>query len=272
MKPLIALGLLCVATVCHAADECRFSAARSAAIDAAGARKIVIAAGAGDLQVRGRTGQSAVQANARACASSQELLDQIQLESRREGDVLHLKTVLPTLADSLLGFNRYATLDLNIVLPASLDAAIEDSSGDMELTNLASAVVADSSGDIEIEGIAGRLDLTDSSGDIEIENVGGPLRVHDSSGDIEIENVRGAIDITVDSSGDIHIEDVAGDVHIGNDGSGGISIRHAKGDVVIDSDSSGDIIVDDVAGKFVVGADSSGNIRHTRVQGTVQLP
>jgi len=271
MKPLIALALFCAATVCHA-DDCKFSADRSATLDAAGARKIVITAGAGDLKVHGRTGQNGLQARARACASSQALLDQIQLESRREGDVLYLRTALPTPTYGMLGFNRYATLDLDVVLPASIDTQIEDSSGDMELAGLASAVVADSSGGIDIEHIAGRLELTDSSGDIEIEDVGGPLSVQDSSGDIEIRNVRGAIEIPVDSSGGIDIEQVTGNVHIRNDSSGDIAIRRVQGDVVIDSDSSGDIIVADVSGKLVVGADSSGDVRHARVQGAVQLP
>jgi len=271
MKPFIALALFCAATVCHA-DECKFSADRSATIDAAGAKKIVITAGAGDLKVHGRAGRNGVQANARACASTQALLDQIQLESRREGDVLYLRTALPAPNSGMLGFNRYATLDLDVVLPASIDTQIEDSSGDMELTGLASAVVTDSSGDIDIEHIAGRLDLTDSSGDIEIEDVGGPLSVQDSSGNIEIENVRGAVEIPLDSSGNIRIEQVAGGVHVRNDSSGDIAIRRVQGDVIIDSDGSGDIVVDDVSGKLVVGADSSGNIRHTRVQGAVQLP
>src|SRR5437868_9759064 len=80
----------------HAGDwGCKFEADRTATIDAKGAKKIVVGAGAGDLEVRGQDGQASMQASGRACASSQELLGKIQLQSRREGDTLYLKTIFP---------------------------------------------------------------------------------------------------------------------------------------------------------------------------------
>lgn len=274
MNKLMALAVLGAGNVltCHAADWCKFTASRSVTLEAAGARTIVITAGAGELSIHGQSARNNVQADGRACASSREVLDRIQLESRREGDVLYVRTVLPKLDDGLLGFSRYATMDLEVVLPASLQAQVEDSSGDLELAGVAAAVVMDSSGDIDIDDIAGRLEVTDSSGDIEIERIGGPLSLQDSSGDIELAGIQGPVEIPVDSSGEIHIENVSGGVHIRTDSSGEIVIAHVRNDVVIDSDSSGDISVEDVGGRFTVGADSSGSIRHTRVTGAVQLP
>lgn len=257
----------------QAADwNCKFTADRSATVDAAGAKKIVIGAGAGDLSVRGQDDQASLQASGRACASSEEILGKIQLESRREGDTVYLKTVFPEIGDAVFGFNRYATLDLTVVVPKSAVIALEDSSGDLELAGVQSAVVADSSGDMDIGNVAGDLAVTDSSGDIEIEKIGGNLSVRDSSGDMEIEAIQGAVAIPVDSSGDIQIERVAGSVHILNDSSGEIAISHVKSDVLIDVDSSGDIRVDDIGGNFTVGADASGDIRHGKVAGTVQVP
>lgn len=274
MNKLIPLLILSAgpAITGNAADwNCRFTADRSATLDASGAKKIVIGAGAGDLNVRGQDGQTSLRATGRACASSEDLLGQIQLESRREGDTVYLKTLLPQMSESSFGFNRYATLDLTVNVPTSAVIDLEDSSGDLQLNGVQSAVVADSSGDMEIGNVAGNLQVTDSSGDVEIRKVGGNLNLRDSSGDVEIEDVQGGVEIPVDSSGDIQIERVAG-VHIVNDSSGEIIIDHVKRDVRIDTDSSGDISVDDVGGNFTVGADASGSIRHSKVAGTVQVP
>lgn len=277
MNKLIPLLILGAGITSHAASgqaadwSCKFTADRSASLDAAGAKKIVIGAGAGDLKVRGQDGQTSMKATGRACASSEEILSKIQLESRRDGDTLYLKTLMPEIDGGVFGINRYASLDLTVIVPKSAAIALEDSSGDLELDAVQSATVADSSGDMDIANVAGDLQVTDSSGDIEIEKIGGNLNVRDSSGDMEIEDVHGAVEIPVDSSGDIRIERVAS-VHIRNDSSGEIVIGHVKRDVSIDVDSSGDIRVDDIGGNFTVGADASGDIEHSKVAGTVQVP
>jgi hypothetical protein len=266
--PAVALALGSIA-LAHA-DDCRRSAERSAVADAAGITKVVIGAGAGDLKVRGAPTTSRIQANGHACASNDDLLEKIQIESRREGDTLYLKTLMPDLEGGFL-FNAYATLDLSLQVPDTVAIELEDSSGDLELSRVKSAVVADSSGDIDIKDIAGDLDVSDSSGDIEIERVAGNLRVKDSSGDMELQEIQGQIEIPVDSSGDINIVQ-AGSVHIQQDTSGSIVIRRVNRDVRIDSDSSGDIDVAEVGGNFSVGADGSGSIRQVKVLGRVELP
>ena len=275
-KPL-RLAMLCAGTVFFAsqvmaADWCKFHADRSATVDTAGAKRIVIGTGAGDLKIRGISGQAKLSASGRACASSEKFLDEIQLESRREGNTVYLKTRMPDTDVALFAFNRYASLDLTISLPNNIDIQVEDSSGDTQIKDVQAAVVADGSGDLDIGNVAGNLEVTDSSGDMQIHKVSGNLSVKDSSGDIEIEDVQGDVLIPVDSSGDIRIARVTGGVHIVNDSSGEIVIGHVSKDVTIDSDSSGDISVDDVGGSFTVGNDGSGDIHHGHVTGQVSLP
>jgi len=267
LLPIASLALA-LATTAHADDWCQHSAQRSATVDAVGAVRIVIAAGAGDLKVRGGSAQ-AVQASGKACASSDELLQQIQIESRREGDTIYVKTLMPNQGALLLG--RNATLDLTLAIPEGLAVDLEDSSGDVELRNVKSAVVTDGSGDADIEDIHGDLKVSDSSGELEIEHVSGNVSVTDSSGDLEIEDVAGDVAIPVDSSGDIHIER-ARSVHIRNDSSGEIVVHHLTGDLTIDQDSSGDIEAADIGGDFTVRSDGSGSIRHERIDGKVQIP
>lgn len=271
--PVVAtlLGCLCAASVF--ADSCKYSAERKTDADAAPVRKVVLGAGAGDLVVRGEEGMSGFSARGRACASSQALLDEIQIEVRREGDTVYLKTLLAQTDDGVIfGFTRYAYLDLTVSVPRSVEISLEDSSGDLELSGVSQAAVIDSSGDQTLRDIGGDLDVIDSSGELRIERVAGRLRLKDSSGDIEVDDVKGDVEVTVDSSGEIGMKRIQGGVHILTDGSGDIRLSDVQRDVTIDVDTSGDIDVDRVGGSFTVGADGSGGISHDRVVGAVRLP
>lgn len=247
---LAGLGMLTAALMSHAAmADCRLSADRTAEVDAAGIRTVVIGAEAGDLAVHG-TGTARVLAKGRACANSEETLAAIRIETRRDGDTLHVDAILP---DNHHPFNL-RSLDLSIELPATLVVRI-----------------ADSGGDIEVENVAG-VRVEDSSGDIEIETVNGNVEVSDSSGDVVIADVTGNVLIPVDSSGDLVFRRVHGGVHVRTDSSGSIVASEINGDVTIDSDSSGGIKVSQVGGDFTVANDSSGDIEHRSVLGKVSIP
>jgi DUF4097 and DUF4098 domain-containing protein YvlB len=253
-------------------DYCKFGADRSGTIAAAGATKIVVTSGGGDLTVTGEDGLASVEAKGRACASNNDLLQQVQLQTSREGDTIYVKSVYPAEKGGVFGFVRSATLDLTVRVPKSAQLSIEDSSGDLRVRDVRSAVIADSSGDQKLENIAGDLDVTDSSGDIDIASVVGNLKLKDSSGDVRVREVKGNIEVTVDSSGDLRFERVGGGVHILSDSSGEIFVREVEHDVQIDVDSSGDIDVDRIGGSFEVGADASGDIHYKNVLGNVKVP
>jgi hypothetical protein len=254
------------------ADPCKFTANRTGAIESGGAvRKVVLGTGAGDLIVRGRDG-AGVKAEGRACASSQELLEGIQIETRREGDTVYIKTNMPTPEEGIFSFSRYAYLDLTVEVPRSADVGLGDSSGDIELTSVRTVSIVDSSGDQIVRDIAGDLDIVDSSGDINVDRVAGNARFKDSSGDMEVNDVKGDIEVAVDSSGEIDMQRVGGSVHILTDSSGDIRLSDVKRDVTVDVDTSGDISVDQVGGNFTVNADGSGEINHERVLGAVRVP
>lgn len=252
-------------------DECKLSAERSGGVDAAGAEKILIRAGAGDLKVNGAS-STRVEARGTACANKQPLLDAIQISARREGKVVVVETTLPQSDDSWSwGKNEYAYLDIRITVPSGIPVEAIDSSGDASFADLKSLQVQDSSGDLEVDRIAGALIVGDSSGDVEIENAGS-VRLQDSSGDVEVNEVRGNVEVLVDSSGDLRISHVDGNVDIDQDSSGSIRIEDVKGSVIVDSDSSGDIYAGRLGGDFTVGSDSSGSIEHESVRGKISVP
>jgi hypothetical protein len=269
----VALGsalLACALALPAQAEECKHTAQRTANSPGPNIERVVIEAGAGDLVVTGGQGSDVAVAG-RACASTAELLDGSKLEIRRDGNTVYVRTVLPEINDRIFG-NRYAYIDVKVDVPKSATLKIDDSSGDMEVTDVQAASIADSSGDQHVERIAGNLDVADSSGEIKIARVGGELKLKDSSGDVDVDDVQGDVIVDIDSSGDLDIRHVAGTVHVRNDSSGDIQIEDVKRDVVIDEDSSGGIRVREVGGNFTVGADGSGGIHYERVAGAVQLP
>jgi DUF4097 and DUF4098 domain-containing protein YvlB len=271
----IALGsalLACSAFAPAHAQGCTQSAHRTANSAGPDIKRVVIEARAGDLVVRGGTSRD-VTVDGKACASSKELLEQTQLEIRRDGDTVYVRTVMPDISEfTFFGFNRYAYIDVTVGVPKTATLTIDDSSGDMEVSDVQGASITDSSGDQALEHIAGDLDVSDSSGEIKIADVGGGLRLKDSSGDIDVNGVQGDVVVTVDSSGDLDIRKVTGGVHILSDSSGDIRIEDVKRDVIVDEDSSGGIRVQDVGGNFTVGSDGSGGIHYERIAGSVRVP
>jgi hypothetical protein len=244
---LLAVTLLCVPALARA--DCKFTAEREASVDTSGAARIEIAARAGDLDVRpSRTGVLA--ANGRVCASSEEILSQINVRAGRIGDTVRVYVEIP---DPLEGFgNVYGWLDLGIAVPAGIPVTLTDSSGDLVIDG------------VQVEH------LTDSSGDMTVRNVPTDIEIGDSSGDIRIEDAAGRVQLT-DSSGDIVIQG-AREVVIPSDSSGSIRITHVTGNVRIDNDSSGDVSVADIGGAFELVADSSGDVTVSDVKGQVTLP
>ena len=247
---LALLALLVLPLPALAGDsDCRYGADRRASLDTAGASRVEIMARAGDLRVQpART--STLSAGGRACASSQEFLDQTLLHVRRDGEVVRVHVQVPEEMKGIGVF--YARLDLTVDVPAGLPVDVTDSSGDMTLEGVRVATVRDSSGDIEARGLVGDVAIEDSSGDIRIEDAAGVVRVTDSSGDVVIRGA-GGVHVTLDSSGDIDVDRVSGNVRI-------------------DRDSSGDIRIAGVGGNVEVLADGSGEVRVTAVKGTVRLP
>jgi hypothetical protein len=229
--------------------DCKFTAEREASVNASGGARIEIAARAGDLALR-RSRTSVLAANGRACASSEEILSQINVRTRRSGDTVRVYVEAP---DPLEGVgNVYAWLDLGIAVPAGIPVTLTDSSGDMTIDGVQVERLTDSSGDMTIRNVPANIEIGDSSGDIRIEDAAGRVQVTDSSGDIVI---RGAREVVIPS-----------------DSSGSIRITNVTGDVRIDNDSSGDVSVTDVGGAFELVADSSGEVSVSDVKGQVTLP
>lgn len=271
MHRSVLLPLLLVSGSAFAWGDCEFTARRDATLDLAGAKKLALMTGAGDLRIVADASATTVMATGKACASSQALLDKIQLATMTEGGVPTMKADMPEYEGSWLG-NTYAWLDLEVRVPKTVAVALTDSSGDVEAEGLAALDAHDSSGDLKIRDTAGEVAVVDSSGDVVVRGAGSVHVRSDSSGDLVLESVTGDVLVDTDSSGDVDIEHVGGNAHVGNDSSGEIEFDDVKGSAIVDHDSSGSISAEDIGGDFIVRADGSGGVSHHGVKGRVDVP
>ncbi len=233
-----------------------YTSPRNADVDARGARKIRVEAGAGELRIEGRQGISQVQVRGTARSSSRERLSQIRLTAERRRDVVFIKAEFPE--ENRGGFwrgdwNENMQLDLVIEVPQSVGLDVEDGSGEAKFINVGALNLVDGSGDLEIRGAKGNVAVEDGSGNMTISNVEGSVRVSDGSGNISANNIVGEFRVEQDGSGDIDVSSVGGTMKV-------------------DSDGSGNIDVDRIAGDFIVDNKGSGTIRSNGVKGRINIP
>lgn len=237
--PLLALLALAVAvgsttTGCAVviADECDERAARSAEIDAAGATRLVVDAGAGSLVVTGRADADRVTASGEACAATTELLEEVNIEVERSGDTLKVTALYPE-ERAWTGTWGAVALDLTIEAPSSLELVVDDGSGPAEISGFASVIVDDGSGELRVENVASSVTIDDGSGGLYVLGVDGDVLIDDGSGEIEVTGVGGQVRIK-DGSGGILLRDVGGAIL--DDGSGGIDVERVEGRVTLPPD------------------------------------
>ena len=230
---VLTIGILGGATAA-AADDCRHRADREAALDTGGVRSVRIEAGAGELRVEGRTGQTRVEATGVACASSEQVLGQIRLTARREGNVIVIKAELPD--GSGWGWSEQARLDMTVTVPRILPLEIDDGSGSAAIAHVGPATIKDGSGELTVEDVVGDLRIEDGSGSVEVARVTGNVRLSDGAGSISVREVGGSVTVDDDGSGSIDVAAVKGDFTVSRDGSGGISHRDVAGQVHVPSD------------------------------------
>ena len=104
--------------------DCSETDDRQAAIDTSGATEIRVIAQAGSLTITGHRDRDEVRASGTACATSRARLDDVELLTRRDGDVVVIETV-----------TARGRLDLNLEVPDTLPLVVEDSSGSVRISS-----------------------------------------------------------------------------------------------------------------------------------------
>ena len=254
MLKLLTCALLLTPALAHAADGCKYQAPRNAALDLTGIHTLVVDIGSHNLHLNGTPGFTG-QLSGRACASSQDRLNELRVTQRREGDrlILTAESNSSNWSMSLFGLSRYAYMDLHVDVPANLPVELAVGSGDADVVGIARLSSRTGSGDLHVHGISGRFDAQVGSGDIEADGIG----------EIHVASI---------GSGDFRATGVRNDVQIGSIGSGSADLIKVGGNVIVDSIGSGDLSVDGVAHDLHVGKVGSGDVSHNGVAGHVDIP
>jgi hypothetical protein len=253
------LGLVVIAVLIPGtvrAQRADYTAPRNAVVNAAGAKMIKVSAGAGFLHINGRTGISQVRVTGVAGASSRRLLDEIQLQAERQGDVVVVKMVIPEHDASFWDLFRGGStqyLDLTIEVPTTTPLDVDDGSGELTIRGTGPVTLSDGSGDLEVSGVTGNVRITDGSGNMTVSGVDGDVYIDDGSGDIVAHNVTG-------------------NFTVGEDGSGGIDVTGVSGTMRVENKGSGTVHVSRIGGDFIVNNKGSGSIDYDTVKGTVSIP
>ena len=247
--------------------RCEFRDARE--LSAPATETLEVESGAGAVEIEGDAELGEIRVSAILCASSQELLDGLDV-SLANG---RLETRYPAWRSRIFNFggNRYASISLGVRVPAGTAVELEDKSGSAAISNVAGARVDDGSGSLHIRGVEGDVRVEDGSGSLTIEDVTGDVSVEDGSGGLTIRDVAGSVTLE-DGSGGARVRGVTGNVVVTDDGSGGIEIEEVGGEVRVSDAGSGRVRVRDVEGGLTVTGVRRSRIDYENVRGEVDLP
>jgi DUF4097 and DUF4098 domain-containing protein YvlB len=273
MRTLISALLLLALPLAASANECKFTAARNADLDAAGLKDLMLTLGSTDLDIRSAPGLTKVEVRGTACASDASKLQDLQVNARRSGDHATVDTSSNRGYINMNVFgSSYAYMKLVVRVPATLAIAVDSGSGDVNAADLASLNFDSGSGDLIADRIAGPLTLKVGSADVKAQHVGSVDLRGSGSGDVHVSDVQGDVHAGHSGSGDLGFDRVTGNVSIGGTGSGDIRLDGIGRNVEVGSTGSGDVTADGVGGNFTVHSTGSGDIRHSDIKGSVNVP
>lgn len=105
---------------------------------------------------------------------------------------------------------------------------VEDSDGNLDISDVASARIHNRGGNLSVERVKGDLEISDDSGEIVLDDVAGAVTIRDTSGQIRTART-GPVTIQ-DTSGDVTVVQAAS-LHINAKESGEVMVRRVEGPV-----------------------------------------
>lgn len=250
MRHLIFAALL-LAPMAAMADnpECKFHADRNLDFDMAGVKAVRFVVNSHDLKVNGND-RGKPGARGRACGSTQEIVDNLEVVQSKQGDTLVVELRNKEGGGWHMGWgNSYSELKVEATVPGNVPVIVNVGSGDAEVRGVASLESTAGSGDLIVDGVRGRVKANVGSGDVKVSN-SGPIEVGSvGSGDFTARTVNGGITIGTVGSGDAKLTDVTGNVDVGTIGSGDLDVDGVKGDLHVRTAGSGDVDHKGVTGK-----------------------
>lgn len=176
--------------------------------------RLVIEASVGDVRIEGIEGDKVILTATKSVVvnsldDAKAAMDALTLQSRPEGDLLHIRTVVKGDME-MLGCQTYR-VDLVIQCPYTLPLDIYAKDGHTYITRIHAPIL--------VEQIQGTVTVTQCTGALQLSN---------AKGDIEVDSAEGSVDVS-GSFGTVSLKHVAGN----------INVQYSDGTTVIDSPRAG---------------------------------
>jgi len=168
-------------------------------------------------------------------SDSIEVVAEIYQRKAHNDYCLNLKKVgnKAKLESASCNHNRDTRIDLTIEVPQRLHLDVDDGSGSINISGVASLKLKDGSGSITISKVNGKVEIDDGSGSIDIKHVNNDVSIDDGSGSIHVRDVSGKVTVS-DGSGSINVNK-ADSFELLSDGSGSVNIDNISGKVIMDN-------------------------------------
>lgn len=251
---ILAALLLAPAAAIADSSDCKFHADRNLDLNLSGVRKVTFVVNAYDLHVEGTAPAGKGTVRGKACASSQDILDNLVVTQQREGDSLVVELTNGRNGGWSFGHN-YSDLKVDAAIPSSIPVTVNVGSGEAKARGLASLESTVGSGELEAHDIKGPFSTTVGSGEVKIDNTGAANVSTIGSGSFTATGVNGGVRIATVGSGEAKLRDITGDVSVGTVGSGEIDVDDVKGNLTVNTKGSGDVSHHGVSGKVDVPRD-----------------
>ena len=185
-----------------------------------------------DFVIEAGSGKLKVQASD---VSEIEVIAEIYQHEAHNDFCLRLKKVgnKAKLESASCGHNKNTRIDLTIEVPNKLHLDVDDGSGSINISGVASLKLKDGSGSINISKVNGKVEIDDGSGSIDIKHVKNDVSIDDGSGSIHVRNVSGKVTVS-DGSGSINVNK-ADSFELLSDGSGSVNVDNISGKVIMDN-------------------------------------
>lgn len=233
MYKLLIICVLVVSAIEVNAAE--YEEIRVLALDANGLQSLRIDAGAGDLVVIGdsESDEVRVKATIQVPRSNEEKARKKMEKNMRLSLEQHDASakLVAYFEHEIWSLGKGRTIHLDVRVPAGLNLAVEDGTGDLRIENVRGDVyIDDGTGSMSLTRVGGNVEINDGTGSIAVTGVGGDIWIDDGTGGIDIRDVAGTVTVD-DGTGDIDVANVDKDLIVIDGGTGSVDFANVKGHV-----------------------------------------
>ncbi|CBA16158.1 hypothetical protein XACN24_08025 [Xanthomonas albilineans] len=272
MRKTFVLCALLVPAVAMA-DECKYSEPRELKLKLDGIKSVLLDVQQNTIKLTGNgNGNGISELRGSACASDADMLKELTVHQRRDGDTLVVTLRQEGTIHGINQGNHYAYLNMAGNVPANLQVQLRLGSGNADIGSVASLEARVGSGDLHASAINGPVTVTVGSGEVELHGIGSLTMPTLGSGDGTVTQVDGDVKVGNVGPGDLSVHNVHGNVQIDSVGSGNVRLNDVTGNVALHSIGSGNLRLDNIGGNLSVQRTGSGDIHQRGVRGNVHLP